>query len=100
MRHEESDDLAPPDKGGVGGFGDNAETLRRLRWRCRRGLLELDIWLVKFAGARLHQLTEPQCEQLEKLLKEADADLLAWLQGRQPVPEVYEQIVYSVRTAG
>ena len=100
MRHEESDDLAPRDKGGVEGFRDNAETLRRLRWRCRRGLLELDVWLERFASAQLHRLTAGQCELLEELLREADADLLAWLQCRQPVPEVYEKMVSNVRTAG
>ncbi len=100
MKGEGGEDLAPLDKGGVGGFVGRTETLRRLRWRCRRGLLELDVWLERFASAQLPRLTEQQCELLEKLLKEADADLLAWLQGRQPVPEVYEQIVYSVRTAG
>lgn len=77
----------------------NEETLRRLRWRCRRGLLELDVWLDRFSNTQLPQLNAAQCRQLEQLLQEADVDLLAWLQGQQPVPEAYEQMVSSVRTA-
>ncbi len=77
----------------------NEETLRRLRWRCRRGLLELDVWLERFTGTQLQKMNAAQCRQLEQLLQEADVDLLAWLQGQQPVPEAYEQMVSSVRTA-
>lgn len=77
----------------------NEETLRRLRWRCRRGLLELDVWLGRFANTQLSQLNAAQCGQLEQLLQEADVDLLAWFQGQQPVPEAYEQMVSRVRMA-
>lgn len=86
-------------EGKKGGDDSHDESPRRLRWRCRRGLLELDVWLEKFAESRLATLTEPQCALLESLLQEADADLLAWLQGKLPVPEAYEQMVASIRTA-
>lgn len=100
MNGEEQGYLAPLDKGGLGVLGDRPETLRRLRWRCRRGLLELDVWLDRFASKGLRQLTESQCELFERLLQEADADLLAWLQGRQPVPAAYEQMIADIRAAG
>ncbi|NWG38977.1 MAG: succinate dehydrogenase assembly factor 2 [Hydrogenophilaceae bacterium] len=74
-------------------------SLRRLRWRCRRGLLELDVWLQGFAAARLETLTASQCAILEAILGEADADILAWLDGRQPVPVAYEQMIADMRAA-
>lgn len=72
---------------------------RRLRWRCRRGLLELDVWLERFANESLENLTSQHCELLERLLREADADILAWLQGQQAVPPAYEQMLSRIRMA-
>ena len=98
MKGEEYGYIAPLDKEGLGGLGDRPET-RRLRWRCRRGLLELDVWLQGFAAARLGSLTGPQCAILETILGEADVDILAWLEGRQPVPAAYEQMIAEMRVA-
>lgn len=75
------------------------ERLRRLRWRCRRGLLELDLWLERFAGSQLNLLAHDECAALESLLEESDADLLAWLEGRQRVPESHEQIIERIRAS-
>lgn len=73
------------------------EQHRRLRWRCRRGLLELDLWLERFAASQLQRLSQDECTALEILLGEADADLLAWLEGRQPLPENHAQLIESIR---
>jgi antitoxin CptB len=75
------------------------ESRRRLRWRLRRGLLELDIWLERFAAVRLEHLSQAQCGLLETLLQETDADLLAWFQGRQPAPEAHMEMVALMRSA-
>lgn len=71
--------------------------LRRLRWRCRRGLLELDCWLARFADAGLNELSAEESAAFEALLEEADADLLAWLEGRQPAPAVHASMVARIR---
>lgn len=68
----------------------------RLRWRCRRGLLELDLWLKRFAESQLNHLPPNECNALEALLEEADADLLAWLEGREPVPASHAQMVEKI----
>ena len=75
------------------------ERHRRLRWRCRRGLLELDLWLGRFAGSQLNRLSPTECDELETLLEEADADILAWLEGRQDVPGQHCQIIEKIRAA-
>lgn len=81
------------------GEGCKTDQLRRLRWRCRRGLLELDIWLERFAAGELNRLTPAECAALEALLEEADADLLAWLEGRQPAPAGHALLIERIRAS-
>ena len=73
-------------------------TQNRLRWRCRRGLLELDLWLQHFAETELERLTPEECIALESLLGESDADLMAWLEGRQDVPWVHVPMIERIRS--
>lgn len=47
----------------------------RARWRCRRGLLELDIVLQRFMDQYYAQLDQQELEQFERLLSLPDNDL-------------------------
>jgi antitoxin CptB len=47
----------------------------RARWRCRRGLLELDIVLQRFVDNHYEKLDEEGLRQFEALLGLADNDL-------------------------
>ena len=49
--------------------------LERARWRCRRGLLELDIILQRFMDQHYAQLDENELWQFEMLLSQSDNDL-------------------------
>ena len=49
--------------------------LERARWRCRRGMLELDIVLQRFMDQYYRQLSKDEISQLESLLSFADNDL-------------------------
>ena len=49
--------------------------LERARWRCRRGLLELDIILQRFVDAYYAKLDENEVRQFETLLDLSDNDL-------------------------
>ncbi|MDH5552863.1 MAG: succinate dehydrogenase assembly factor 2 [Nitrosomonas sp.] len=49
--------------------------LERARWRCRRGLLELDIILQRFMDEHYTQLNEEELLQFETLLSLSDNDL-------------------------
>lgn len=53
----------------------------RLRWRCRRGLLELDLLLQRFVEHAYSALNDDDRRTFDRLLTLADADLLALLQG-------------------
>ena len=59
-----------------------------MTWRCRRGLLELDLWLGGFWAA--HRATLQPCEKaaLERLLGLSDMDIVDRLQGRVPPGDV------------
>ena len=59
---------------------------QRLKWQCRRGMLELDLLLMKFLEERYPSLNEQQKLAFVKLLKESDQDLHGWFFGEmQPL---------------
>lgn len=49
--------------------------LERARWRCRRGLLELDIVLLRFMDKYYAQLNETELQQFNELLTLSDNEL-------------------------
>lgn len=55
--------------------------LQRIRWQCRRGMLELDVLLQKFFDQHYQQLSPIDQINFEKLLTSADQDLYRWLLG-------------------
>jgi antitoxin CptB len=71
-------------------------SLGKLRWRCRRGLLENDLFIERFFGRYADSLTVRQAEALGELMDLADNDLLDLLlrrkdlQGELDRPDVRE----------
>jgi antitoxin CptB len=63
-------------------MSENAE-LSRLRWRCRRGLLELDIVLGRFVEAHYARLSLPERETFEQFLDMADNPLWDMISGKK-----------------
>jgi antitoxin CptB len=61
----------------------DADTLRRLRWRCRRGLLENDIFIDRFFERHGENLTTPLVQGLLELMDLSDNDLLDLLLARK-----------------
>lgn len=59
-----------------------ATALPQLRWRCRRGMLELDWLLNDFLNAHFTELNAAQLEVFETLLDYPDAVLLDLLLGK------------------
>ena len=54
----------------------------RLLWRCRRGMLELDLLLQKFIARDLPHLTAQEYAAMERLLDLPDTDLIDYCYGR------------------
>lgn len=60
---------------------------QKVRYRAwHRGMLEMDMILGPFADAHVVQYDVAQLERLEKLMDEADGDLLKWILGQEPAP--------------
>jgi len=57
--------------------------LNRLRWRCRRGMLENDLILARFLALRGENITPEEVTELDRLLGQSDSDLWDLLSGRQ-----------------
>lgn len=60
----------------------------QLKWHCRRGMLELDLILMRFAEAQLDNLTDEQVNTFDKLLSCIDPELFSWLMGQEEPDDV------------
>ena len=72
-------------------------TARRLRWRCRRGLIEVDLLLARFAAQDLAGLSHAEAAGLALLLEQPDSLLLEWLLGRERPPPELADVIGRVR---
>ena len=71
----------------------------RIRWRCRRGLLELDLVLQRFLERRFEGLEPSDRRLFDELLDAPDNDLLDMALGRaEPAPR-YRAVVEMLRAA-
>ena len=61
----------------------DARSLSKLKWRCRRGLLENDLFIERFFARHEDGLTQRQAEGLQALMELSDNDLLDLLLDRK-----------------
>jgi len=66
---------------------DAASELRRLRWQCRRGMLELDHLLDRFLDLGYADLDAGRRETFLRLLGEQDQRLSDWFMSRAPASD-------------
>ena len=69
-----------------------SKQLERVRWRCRRGLLELDIVLGRFVEKHYASLDEVQQTAFDVLLDLPDNVLWDMITGREAPPEDIQQL--------
>ncbi|MEK0419256.1 MAG: hypothetical protein RI949_3262 [Pseudomonadota bacterium] len=83
----------------------DARSLSKLKWRCRRGLLENDLFIERFFQRQGESITVSQAQGLSALTELADNDLLDLLLARREPdgeidrPEVHE-VLAMLRTPG
>ena len=76
----------------------------RLRWRCRRGMRELDAVLQGFLDREFESLSKPQMSAFADVLDLTDPELYAYLAQRS-IPEdpelagIFDRIRESIRPA-
>ena len=74
-------------------------SLERLKWRSRRGLLELDLVFERFWKRTGNGLDDADAAALERLLQLPDNDLLDLVMGRaQAADEQLRGIVHKLRS--
>ncbi len=70
----------------------------RLRWRCRRGMLENDLILTRFLDARGGAISNDEVAALDVLLALSDNELWDLLSGRQePADQAVVPLVEQLR---
>ncbi|ELY5209979.1 succinate dehydrogenase assembly factor 2 [Vibrio cholerae] len=58
-----------------------AEQKARIKWACRRGMLELDVVIMPFFEECFDSLIESEQDDFVALLESDDPDLFAWVMG-------------------
>lgn len=69
----------------------------RLRWKCRRGMLELDVLFERFLQQGYDQLSEAEQILFESLLEEPDPVLYNWLLGHDEPAAQFTQLIAKIR---
>jgi antitoxin CptB len=75
-----------------------AANRRRLLWRCRRGMKELDLLLVGWLERQFDGASEAARGQFEALLELPDPQIAGYLLGREPPPAQLAALVEAIRT--
>ena len=76
--------MVSEEENSVDGFTPHASPITlhsRIRWDCRRGMLELDIVLDRFMAQHFEKLTPLEVEAFKTLLHFPDHDLWGMIQG-------------------
>lgn len=67
--------------------------LSRLRFRCRRGMKELDVLLEAFVSRHYAQSAPAEQASFVRLLDCEDPDLWAWIVGQAPAPTEFAHVI-------
>jgi antitoxin CptB len=74
-------------------------TRSELRWRCRRGALELDLMLNRYLDRRFDQASEEERSVFERLLAFPDPEILHYLMGQtHPKDDAVADLVDIIRS--
>lgn len=72
----------------------------RLRWQCRRGLLELDVLLGNFLETCYQQLPDEKKAAFVALLQYSDQELLYWFTEQAAPPVEMEEMIKAIKNHG
>ena len=68
----------------------------RIRWDCRRGMLELDMVLARFLEQDFERLTPQEVEAFKGLLGYSDPDLWGMIQSGKPCGDMHTKRVLQL----
>ena len=77
---------------------------RRLRWRCRRGMLENDLIMTRFLDRHEETLSDSDVQAVDTLMNLSDNALLDLILGREDLSSEYDHasikaVLAQIRTA-
>ncbi len=61
--------------------------IARVRWACRRGMLELDVLFQPFVESQYQALADDDKATFIRLLECEDPELFAWFMGHEACPD-------------
>jgi antitoxin CptB len=70
---------------------------KRLKWQCRRGMLELDVLLNRYLDERYTTLNENQRLAFQELLTIEDPELYAFIMGQKPIPREHQETIDAIK---
>lgn len=73
----------------------NNNDYAKIKWRCRRGMLELDTMLNHFFDHQFQHLTPKEKETFSALLDHPDQELYRWLIGMEEPKNKQETLIIS-----
>ena len=74
------------------------EAINKLRWRCRRGTLELDLMLLRYLDANFLAADSAEQNAFLQLLDQEDTELMRYLMGeRLPQDQHLATLVSVIR---
>lgn len=72
----------------------NDSHINKLKWRCRRGMLELDVILQDFIENTYQSISPELQVEFERLIEVEDTELYAWLMGiEKPANNEFSEIL-------
>ncbi len=77
---------------------EQLKDIERLRWQCRRGMLELDVLLEAFLDKHYPELSPRLQRHFHQLLEYPDPIIHAWtVGGKNPDDEEFHELVVNIR---
>ena len=71
----------------------------RLKWRCRRGIREMDLLFEKYLHQYYPYLPTAEQENFAALLEETDLDIYDWITGRrEPEKPAYLPLIKQLQS--
>lgn len=81
-------------------MASETEQVARLRWACRRGMRELDLWLHGYLETVYPDAPASEQRAFESILEFADQDLFDWLMGNTlPADKTLLPLIERIRTS-
>lgn len=79
-------------------MSDESEQFSRIRWRSRRGMMELDLLLRRYLDQRWAQADDAERATYARLLDCEDTRLWPWLLGRErPEDPEFDALIQKMR---